>query len=332
MTDNAKPKLAFYWAASCGGCEITITELGMRLVTTGELVDIVFWPCLMDFKYSDVEAMDDEEIDVCFFNGAIRSSENEHIAHLLRQKSKLVVAFGSCAHEGCIPGLANLYDGESILARVYDTVPSLDESRGTRPSLSSQVPGGEIELPSFYERVKTLPQTVDVDYIMPGCPPVVDQVWNVFQALLNGQLPETGNGRVPIIGVDEKTNCDVCSRKKGLSDVSIREFKRPHEVELDLEQCFLAQGVICAGPATRAGCGLPCIQGNMPCRGCYGPPDGVQDQGSKLLSAIAALIDTEGAEDPAVLEQIMNTIVDPVGTCYRFSLADSILNELKYDR
>ena len=29
---EAKPKLAFYWAASCGGCEITVAELGMRLI------------------------------------------------------------------------------------------------------------------------------------------------------------------------------------------------------------------------------------------------------------------------------------------------------------
>ena len=35
----AKPKAAFYWAASCGGCEITVTELFMRLVTVGDLVD-----------------------------------------------------------------------------------------------------------------------------------------------------------------------------------------------------------------------------------------------------------------------------------------------------
>ena len=62
----AKPKLAFYWAASCGGCEITITELGMRLVDVGELVDIVFWPAAMDFKYDDVAALKDKEIDICF--------------------------------------------------------------------------------------------------------------------------------------------------------------------------------------------------------------------------------------------------------------------------
>ncbi|RLC63225.1 MAG: oxidoreductase [Chloroflexi bacterium] len=322
---DAKPKLAFYWAASCGGCEITITELGMRLIDVGDLVDIVFWPCAMDFKYSDVEALGDGEIDVCFFNGAIRCSENEHIANLLRRKSKLLVAFGSCAYEGCIPGLANLYDAESVLERVYDTAPSLDDSRGTRPTPSSQVPEDKIEIPVFYDRVKTLAQTVDVDYFMPGCPPVVDQVWNVFQTLLAGELPAKG----AIIGADAKTNCDVCPRQKGESGMRIKEFKRPHEVTLDPDVCFLTQGILCCGPATRAGCGLPCINGNMPCRGCYGPPDGVVDQGSKLLSAIAALIDTD---EPEELPRILDTIVDPTGTFYRFSLADSILSELKYKR
>jgi F420-non-reducing hydrogenase small subunit len=322
-SQSLRPKIAFYWAASCGGCEITITELGMQLAVVGDLVDIVFWPCIMDFKYSDVEAMANGEIDVCFFNGGIRTSENEHMAKLLRQKSKLMVAFGACAHEGGIPGLANLYDPESILERVYDTSPSLDDSAGTRPSPSTQVPEGEIVLPTFYDRVKTLAQTVDVDYSMPGCPPVVDQVGAVFQALLEGKIPEPG----AVIGADGKTNCDVCTRQKGLTGARIKEFKRPHEVEADPEACFLAQGLICSGPATRSGCGLPCIQGNMPCRGCYGPPDGVEDQGAKLLSAIAAIIDVDTAED---VQRAMDTMVDPVGTYYRFNLSDSILSELKY--
>jgi F420-non-reducing hydrogenase small subunit len=320
----AKPKLAFYWAASCGGCEITVTELGMRLVDVGDLVDIVFWPVAMDFKYSDVEALDDGEIDICFFNGGIRTAENEHLAKLLRRKSKVLVAFGSCATEGCIPGLANLYDAESIMERVYVTVPSLDESAGTLPLTSNQVPEGEITLPAFQPRLRTLAQTVEVDYFMPGCPPVVDQVWNVFQAALSGALPEKG----AVIGAGPKTNCDVCPRQKGSSGVRIDSFKRPHEVELDPDLCFLAQGVICYGPVTRAGCGLPCIEGNMPCRGCYGPPDGVVDQGAKLISTLGALIDTD---DPAQLGAIMDSLVDVVGTCYRFSLADSVLNALKYD-
>lgn len=319
----AKPKAAFYWAASCGGCEITIAELFMRLITVGELVDIVFWPCAMDFKYDDVEAMEDGEIDVCFFNGAIRTSENEHLAKLLRRKSKILVAFGSCANEGGIPALANLFDAASILERVYKTIPSLDDTRGTIPVPSTQMPEGEITLPTFYDRVKTLAQTVDVDYYMPGCPPVVEQVWNVLQVILSGQLPAKGT----VIGADDKTNCDECPRQKVQAGMRIVEFKRPHEVELDPDLCFLAQGVLCYGPATRAGCGRPCIEGNMPCRGCYGPPDGVVDQGAKLLSAIGALIDTD---NPDEIEHTLDSLVDVVGTFYRFSLADSILSELKY--
>lgn len=323
---NGKPKVAFYWAASCGGCEITVTELGMQLVVVGDLVDIVFWPCAMDFKYSDVEAMDDKEIDVCFFNGAIRTSENEHLAILLRQKSKILVAFGACAHIGGIPGLANDYDRESILERVFDTVPSLDETAKTRPSLSTQMPEGEITLPAFYDRVKTLDQTVKVDYFMPGCPPVVEQVEAVLNVILSGKLPEPGS----VVGVQPKTVCDVCTRKKSTNGaVRIKEFKRPHEIIADPEICFLEQGLICCGPATRAGCGLPCIDGNMPCRGCYGPPDGVEDQGAKLLSAIAAIIDVETSED---VQRVMDSLVDPIGTHYRFGLPASILSDLKYSQ
>ena len=107
------------------------------------------------------------------------------------------------------------------------------------------------------------------------------------------------------------------------------EFHRPHEVELEPESCFLTQGVICCGPATRAGCGLPCITANMPCRGCYGPPEGVVDQGAKLISAMAALVDTD---DPQKLNKILEGIVDPVGLSYRFGLADSILTDLKYGK
>ena len=324
MTVNSKPKLAFYWAASCGGCEITVTELGMRLVDVSEQADIVFWPAAMDFKYDDVRAMEDNEIDICFFNGAIRNTENEEIAHLMRKKSKIMVAFGSCSHLGGIPGLANMYDIESLCNRVFDTTPSLDDSRGTRPQKITLMPEGEIELPELYDQVKFLSNVTEVDYFMPGCPPVVEQVWDVFQAALTGALPPKGS----VIGAQAKSVCDVCDREKGEPGFRITEFKRPHEVKLDPDKCFLTQGVICCGPATRAGCGTPCLNGNMPCRGCYGPAEGVVDQGAKLASAIGALIDTD---DPEKLHEILDTIVDPAGTFYRFGLAHSIMSKMKYE-
>ena len=133
-----KLKLALYWAASCGGCEIAIVELREKLLIVDQVADIVFWPVAVDAKYKDVEAMADGYIDVCLFNGAIRTSENEHLAHLLRKKSKVLVAFGSCANEGCMPGLANLYDRQSIFDYAYLESPSTDNPNKRRPPDAEQ--------------------------------------------------------------------------------------------------------------------------------------------------------------------------------------------------
>lgn len=67
----AKPKLALYWAASCGGCEIAQLQIGEKILKLAEFADIVFWPVAIDVKYKDVMAMPDTSIDVCLFNGGI---------------------------------------------------------------------------------------------------------------------------------------------------------------------------------------------------------------------------------------------------------------------
>jgi len=83
----AKPKVAFYWCASCGGCEEAVVDLAEKILDVVAAVDIILWPVALDFKYKDIEAMDDGSIAVSFINGAIRTEEQEHIAKLLRQKS-----------------------------------------------------------------------------------------------------------------------------------------------------------------------------------------------------------------------------------------------------
>ena len=117
----AKPKVALYWNASCGGCEEAWIDLNEDILKVVEAVDIVLWPVAMDFKRKDVEALEDGEIAVAFLNGGVRTSEQLEWSELLRRKSQLVVAFGSCAHLGGIPGLANFSDKRSLLEKVYET-------------------------------------------------------------------------------------------------------------------------------------------------------------------------------------------------------------------
>lgn len=315
-----KLKLALYWAASCGGCEITIVELREKILIVDQVADILFWPVAVDTKYKDVEAMPDQHIDVCLFNGAIRTSENEHLAHLLRKKSKVLVAFGSCAHEGCMPGLANLFDRQSIFERVYLEAPSNDNPNQAVPQPTVQMPEGEVHIPKFYNTVKTLKQVEDVDYFIPGCPPQPHQVWAVIEAILANKLPPKGS----VVGANEKTVCDECKHKR--QERRIKKFWRIHEIIPDSKLCLFDQGIICAGPATRGGCGALCPQVDIPCRGCYGPPPNVLDQGAALLSATASVVDADTEEEAA---RIVSEIPDPVGTFYRFSLADSLLHRAR---
>jgi F420-non-reducing hydrogenase small subunit len=313
----AKPKLALYWAASCGGCEIAVLDIEEKILDVANAFDIVFWPCAMDFKYSDVKAMPDKGIDICLFNGAVRTSDNECLARLLRTKSKVLVAFGSCAHEGGIPGLANLNSKEQIFRTAYRETPSTDNPAGVFPQPATEVAAGELELPEFWNTVKTLDQVVPVDYYIPGCPPQSVQIWAVLKTIIDGkELPPQG----AVLGAGDKTCCDECSRTR--KEKKIKRFYRPHEIEPDPTECLLDQGIVCMGPATRSGCGALCVKANVPCRGCYGPPPNTLDQGAKMMSALSSVVD---AQDPAEAERIISQFVDPVGTLYRFGLAHSSL-------
>ena len=313
-----KLKMAVYWGAACGGCCVSVLDVHEALFDVVAAADLVFWPIALDTKYADVEAMDDKYIDLTLFNGAVRNSENEHIAKLLRQKSKVLVAYGSCAHLGGIPGLANFTSKEAIFKRVYEESESTVNPDKIYPQTEFDVPEGRLEIPVFYNDVRTLDQVVDVDYYLPGCPPQTERLVEVFMAIVKGEeLPPKGS----VVGANVKSQCEECERKKSENKL-IKHFYRPWQVVDDGETCFLEQGLICMGPATRGGCGVRCIKGNAPCRGCYGPSPDVTDPGAKMMSAIATMID---ANDPRDIQKVVDDIDDPAGIFYRFSLPGSIL-------
>ncbi len=317
-----KPKFAMYWAASCGGCEIAVLNIGEKILDVDANFDVVFWPVAMDAKYKDVEAMPDKSILLTLFNGGIRNAENEHMAKMLRQKSQILVAFGSCANEGCIPGLANLSSMQQVFEAAYDSV-STENPQGIRPQFSYQVPEGMLHIPVFNPVLRTLDQVVDVDYFMPGCPPESHQIAAVIDlviAVLHGEaeLPPKG----AMIGVGDSTVCEQCQRARNIK--KIKKLVRIHEVaEVEPDLCLLEQGVLCNGPATRSGCGARCPMAGAACIGCYGPAAGVVDYGARLMTAVASVIDST---EPDEIEAILDGIPDPAGSFYRFNLAHSLLH------
>jgi F420-non-reducing hydrogenase small subunit len=313
-----KPKIALYWCSSCGGCEESVIDLAEDILAVAAAADIVFWPVAMDFKYEHVAAMDNGEITVTLINGAIRTDEQEHMAELLRKKSRLLIAHGSCAHLGGVVGLANFFRREDILDRSYKQVPSVKNPDGVLPEAERTESGRQLKLSGFHDTVRALDQVVDVDYYVPGCPPTPELVKNAITMVLEDRLPARGS-----VLAEKKALCDTCPKRDSRPDrLRITEFRRLFETHWDPAKCFLDQGIICLGPATRGGCGARCINANMPCRGCFGPTDNVRDQGAKSLSFVASIIDSNDDEQ---LEKIADSIPDPAGLFYRYSLASSML-------
>jgi F420-non-reducing hydrogenase small subunit len=251
-------------------------------------------------------------------NGAVRSTEQEEMAHLLRRKSRFLIAYGSCAVSGGIPGLANEFGLEQILKFNYEQAPTVVNESRTRPQLKSGEVGLEVTLPALHQVVRSLDQVVDVDYYVPGCPPTPKITKAALVALLEDTLPPKGSVLAPDVAL-----CEECPRKQSRPvDLSFSQFKRPHQLLADPQVCFLAQGVVCMGPATRSGCGSQCAGGNMPCTGCFGPTSRVRDQGLKILSALCSDI---ASKEESEINKVLEGIPDPIGTFHRYGLAKSLL-------
>lgn len=326
-----KIKIAQYWGAGCGGCDVALLDIDAKILDVHAIAQVVFWPIGFDGKLKEIEAMPDKSITVSFYNGAIRNSENEHVAKVLRQKSVVMIAFGSCACFGGTPGLANVTNKKEIFETVYKNTPSTDNPNFVTPQHHYKAKEGDLELPEFWDSVRTLDEIVDVDYFMPGCPPTVNLIALAVDAVAKhvttgAPLPPKGT-----VIASDKTLCDECKRERVEKNRRIDKIYQAYEITPDPKKCLLDQGIICIGPATRAGCGAMCPNAQMPCRGCMGPTSGVTDQGSSMLSALSSLLnitDTEAQMSEEQIYTMMTQVKDPLGTFYAFTLPKSPLRRI----
>ena len=318
--DTKKPKVAIYWLGACGGCDEAIVDLNEVLLDVAAAVDIVLWPLAMDAKYDSIKALPDGSIALSIIHGNVRNSEHEEMAQLLRAKSQTVLAFGGCACLGGTTGLANFCGRDSIMQWVYRDAPTVENPKKLAPKPESKLDGNTLTLPEILDHVYALNQVIPVDYYLPGCPPPPDLIAHAIFAVLEGKAAAARGGPCPAQGALRK----LCPERNQAAEDRHQGNQAPHEVEVDSHVCFLVEGVICMGPATRGGCGETCLRINTPCRGCFGPVEGVEDSGAKFLSAFASLVRATTDEQ---VQAIMEKFCDPVGYLYRFTQPTSTLGK-----
>lgn len=285
-----KIRIATEWLGTCSGCEMALLDLAERLLDLLEKGEMVYSP-LMDVKEIP------SGIDLTLVTGSIRNEEDREKVEKLRGNSKTLVALGSCACFGGIIGLANLFENREIFEKIFLGTKSTSNPEKVIPAEG---------VPGFEDRIFPVDQVVKVDHHLPGCPPTPEMMATTLFDLLSGKKPE----------LSKKIVCDECKLER--KEKKIERVKRWAEGVAKPDECYLDQGYICMGPATRAGCKAPCTSIGFPCRGCLGPTDEVLEQGAKMISALASVLEVDEKE-------IVKMVYDPMSMFYRFTLPSSII-------
>lgn len=308
----SKVKVAEEWLNACAGCEVAILNVGEVLVDLLGKLDFVHIPVLIDKKYygqtGEGKTLEIPEAVVGIVSGGVRNEEQKEILLEMRKKCVILIAMGTCATDGGIPALANMYGNDAVTDFMYRESPSTDAA----PTPCEHVP-------ALTERVMALDELVKVDIYLPGCPPHPDWIATAVLALLAGKTE---------FAMPERSVCDTCPtirEKKSGAGALKRLLETPEfdpDKPVDHMRCLLEQGFLCLGPVTKAGCaGLSgaaprCIATRVPCRGCYGP---VRKGAIPLVDYVGALASV--GYDPAQM-------VDRRGYCARFNGAHDILKKL----
>lgn len=289
----SKVTAASVWLQGCSGCHISLLDLNEELI---DLLDAI------DLKASPIQDIKEiPEVTVGIVEGCVSNSHNLEVLRKMRERSKILVALGTCACFGGISGLRNIFKREELLNTAYVDAPSVTD--GKVPDSPS--------IPDFFSDVKPIDNIVKVDYYIPGCPPLPSMIKDVLFALVRGEEPV----------LPKKSLCDECGRQHEAMLKPQREFLTDSVISvmelenIEPDKCFLEQGVLCMGPATREGCHARCMKGNMPCRGCMGPTPGALEQGAKIINALGSVLPAGG----------LMFMEDMVGTGYRYSLPVSIV-------
>jgi coenzyme F420-reducing hydrogenase gamma subunit len=155
-----KPRLAIYDFTDCEGCQVKIVSLKEKLLTLENRVDIVNWRL-------GQEKAEPGPFDIVLIEGTPLVQEEIDLLKSLREKSKYLIALGSCATLGGIPAIVDKKDRLKWYKKIYG---------------EKYKPRGIDALP--------LSAYVKVDFLIHGCPIDGDELVRIVEELLADKKPQ----------------------------------------------------------------------------------------------------------------------------------------------
>jgi NAD-reducing hydrogenase small subunit len=155
---------------------MSLVDLDERLLDIFARADLVYGP-LVDVKEFP------EDVDVCLVEGSVSSEDDLERIHIVRERTKVLIAFGDCAVTSNVPGMRNPIGVPPLLRRAYL------ENADVNPSIPDEV------IPGLLPTSQPVNRFVDVDVFLPGCPPSADLIYTLLDDLLSGRTPEVAGAR-----------------------------------------------------------------------------------------------------------------------------------------
>jgi F420-non-reducing hydrogenase small subunit len=252
----------------CAGCVSSLWNAGEALleILSGDF-DIVYSPTFIDLK-------EIPNVDLTIVEGGVRTKEDEEFIREVRAKSRILVALGLCATHGGVTSLGNMLSLKKLLEKKY----SLADSS---------------KLPELEDLMHPICDFVDVDYYIPGCPPMPLLIVHTLKSIVSGKKPVR----------HETVVCTECHRK--IVAAKLDHLYGIYEKEADHQLCLVSQGFICLGSLTREGCGAPCPRANFTCFGCRGPPDSLMYRSRDMYAFLVNVISKRtGIPEEKVKEEL----------------------------
>jgi F420-non-reducing hydrogenase small subunit len=252
----------------CAGCISSLLNAGDALyeILLGDF-EIVYSPTFVDLK-------EISEVDLAIVEGGVRTTDDEKLIREVRAKSRTLVALGICATHGGITSLGNALSVKKLLEKEYSI------------TLSSK-------LPELEDLMYPICSFVDVDYYIPGCPPMPFLIVHSLKNIVSGKAPIRHQSVV----------CTECHRK--IIPAKLDRLYGIYEKEADPELCLVSQGFICLGSLTRDGCGAPCPRAGFTCFGCRGPADSLLYRSRDMYAFLVKVISKRtGIPEEKVKEEL----------------------------
>lgn len=178
-----KLKVGFFGITGCAGCQLSVIFNEDELLYLTDLIDIKAWPFIKEKNTEEV-------FDIIFLEGLVASNEDLETLKKLREKTKILVALGACAHTGCIPAYRQFTLKENYEHLIFTKNKRIEDLNPTG-----------------------IDSYVKVDYTLPGCPPSKTEILEFIKDIALGKTPRANNDPV----------CNECRRNNNLC---LLEFNR----------------------------------------------------------------------------------------------------------